>query len=74
MHFAIHSVDMIEKGHILGSARNLTQKLVILQDRSIDRISVSLIRLLTHLSMFIGANIDNEVCGYDDSCSCFVIM
>ncbi|CAC5391523.1 RNF213 [Mytilus coruscus] len=49
-------VDRTSTGHILGRATNLGQKLVIVQDRKIDRISVALIRLLTHISMFLGAN------------------
>ncbi|XP_052083737.1 E3 ubiquitin-protein ligase rnf213-alpha-like [Mytilus californianus] len=49
-------IDRTSIGHILGRATTLGQKLVIVQDRKIDRISVAFIRLLTHISMFLGAN------------------
>ncbi|XP_071122875.1 E3 ubiquitin-protein ligase RNF213-like [Mytilus edulis] len=51
--------DETATGHILGRVCDRSQKQVVDHDRSLDKETVILIRLLTHMSMFVGCNFNS---------------
>ncbi|CAC5361652.1 RNF213 [Mytilus coruscus] len=48
--------DTTATGHILGRARDRSQNQAVAQDRNLDKSSLVLLRLFTHMSMFVGYN------------------
>ena len=55
-----YRVDRTETGHVLGRATKLGP--ITAPERKLNRASFSILRLLTHLSMYVGANINAQVC------------
>ena len=55
----VYSGDRTETGHILGSAARLGP--ITAPERKLNRASFAVLRLLTHLSMYIGADVNTEV-------------
>lgn len=53
------SVDRTEKGHVLGPAARLGP--LRAPERKLNRASCAVLRLLTHMSMYIGANVNEQV-------------
>ncbi|XP_052062680.1 E3 ubiquitin-protein ligase rnf213-alpha-like isoform X2 [Mytilus californianus] len=53
--------DRTETGHILGRATHLD--LITAPERQLNRASFAILRLLTHISMYIGANKDIQAVG-----------
>ncbi|VDI24291.1 Hypothetical predicted protein, partial [Mytilus galloprovincialis] len=53
--------DRTETGHILGRATNLG--LITAPERQLNRASFAILRLLTHISMYIGANTNIQAAG-----------
>ncbi|XP_063441660.1 E3 ubiquitin-protein ligase rnf213-alpha-like [Mytilus trossulus] len=53
--------DRTETGHILGRATNLGP--ITAPERQLNRASFAILRLLTHISMYIGANTNIQVVG-----------
>lgn len=53
--------DTTATGHILGRAGERNQNQAVFQDRNLENSSLVLLRLFTHMSMFIGCNFKPEV-------------
>ncbi|XP_052086034.1 E3 ubiquitin-protein ligase RNF213-like [Mytilus californianus] len=52
--------DETARGHILGRVCDRSQKQAVIHDRSLDKETIILIRLLTHMSMFVGCNFKSQ--------------
>lgn len=57
--FLFSSHDRTETGHILGRATQMAP--VSAPERKLNRASFAVLRLLTHISMYVGANVNIEV-------------
>uniref|UniRef100_A0A8B9Q3T4 RING-type E3 ubiquitin transferase n=1 Tax=Apteryx owenii TaxID=8824 RepID=A0A8B9Q3T4_APTOW len=58
MNYALNNEDRTQTGHILGDAKN--RKIMGVSDRAMSPVVFLLIRLLTHLSMLLGAAKDPQ--------------
>ena len=57
--FSFKRKDRTETGHILGRAAKLGP--VVAPERKLDRASFAILRLLTHISMYLGADVNVHV-------------